>query len=85
MSKSAEELKQKYKAGYDKAISEHSGKTIEQLKWLASCDYPYRLSGFWFVNKRGERDYKVIATSFDKGYFKAIDDLIKKAEQEGER
>ena len=84
MSKSTEELKQKYKAGYDKAISEHNGKTIEQLKW-ESCDYAYGLSGFWFVNKRGERDYKVIATSYDKGYFKAIEDLIKKAEQDGER
>lgn len=69
---------EKYKAGYNKAMSEHGGKTLDKLMWEYN-DYAYGLVGFWYKKKSGETDYKVIVTSFDKGYYAAIEELISKA------
>ena len=33
-------------------------------------------TGFFYTNKRGKRDYKIITTRFDKGYEKALIKLV---------
>lgn len=76
-----------FEDGYNQALKDYeSNKNLEEL----GLNYCYSLKGFWFNNpkkppsydlwgnKSKTNDYITIVTRFDKGYFKALQDLEKK-------
>lgn len=80
--KDAETRKAQYNAGYEQAIKDHSGEDAQTIG-NEGITYCFNLCGFWYKKKDGTKDYKVIATSFDKGYLQAMNDLEEAAVKAG--
>lgn len=66
-------MKRTISDGYNQAIQDY--KTNQNIDELY-IDFAYKLKGFWYYNKKTkEKDYKVIETKYDKGYWQALEDL----------
>ena len=74
-----------FEDGYNQAYQDFKkNPNIEKLE----DDYAWGLKGFWFHNPKARplydmdgkeeknNDYKVIVTKYDKGYRKALDEII---------
>ena len=73
--KYAETRSREYKRGYDTAIAEHGDKNFDELN-KAFYSASFGLRGFYYTRRDGTKDYKVIVTSYDNGYFAALDCLM---------
>ncbi len=80
-----------FEQGYNQALKDYeSNKNLEDLY----VTHALGQKGFWYNNpkmppnydawgnKSKYNDYKFITTKYDKGYFKALEDLAKKEQEE---
>ena len=83
--------KKTFEQGYNQALKDYEKKkNLEELRMVHAWSQP----GFWYHNPKmppmidlkdnvsKTNDYKFITTKYDKGYFKALDDLTKKEQEE---
>ena len=78
-----------YEQGYNQALKDYeTNKDIEELRMI----HAWSQTGFWYHNPKmppmlsdptsKNNDYKFITTRYDKGYFKALEDIEKKEQEE---